>query len=310
MPTFARWSESLVRSRAGSCAVNEAAELPRVMRSELEGRRARVERGAIAVEQPQPLPFAPGTWNDWPPVAAHAVTRSQAGAVVAVQSRRGEPLIAFHRSGLGRVVAVTSGLGPWSPDWLGWHEWPQLAGGLSTWVSGVAPGGALGLSVTDLPRGLQVELDIPHGTEGADSGDLSIAVDTPATQGRSLLLDAVGPGRLRAWLPDAGPGLYTFVASTPRGTQRQLHLRRHRAENERWGNAPALDAWTTAGLISAWTPGSLSQHRDVRAGGGPVDRTLIGLALALFLSGVLIDRASLTLAGLGAALHRWRARSR
>ena len=41
--------------------VNEAAELPLVMRSALERRRARVERGTIAVKQRQPLPFAPGT---------------------------------------------------------------------------------------------------------------------------------------------------------------------------------------------------------------------------------------------------------
>ncbi|MDO9313175.1 MAG: VWA domain-containing protein [Burkholderiaceae bacterium] len=288
--------------------VNEAAELPVVMRAGLERRRARVERGTIAVEQRQALPFLPGTWKDWPAVTAHAVTRPRPDAVVAVQSQRGEPLISFRRSGLGRVVAVTSGLGPWTPQWLSWREWPQLAGGLATWISGTPQGGALGLSVSDLPGGLQVEADVP-GAAGPPDGDaLSITVDTPAAQGRLLDTDLVGPGRLRAVLPDAGAGLYTFVVSTPLGTQRQLHLRRHRGENESWGVNPALDAWTTAGLVSAWTPASLARHRGVDEEPTPVDRTLIGLALVLFLSGVLVDRTRLTVAGVREILGRLRTR--
>ena len=67
---------------------------------------------------------------------------------------------------------------------------------------------------------------------------------------------------MQATLPDAGPGLYTFLVVDFAGTQRQLHLRRHRAENEAWGTNPALDAWRTAGLIRDWDPGFLAHHRD------------------------------------------------
>lgn len=289
--------------------VNQAAELPFVMRAGVERRRARVERGTIAVEQAQALPFSPGAWKDWPAVTAHAVTRSQPDAVVAVRSQRGEPLIAFQRFGRGRVVAVTSGLGPWTPLWLRWQEWPRLAGGLADWISGAPQGGLGALTVNDLPGGLQVEADGPVEEGTLKPGSVSIAVNTPATQDGVLITDAVAPGRLRATLPEAGPGLYTFLVSTPRGTLRQLHLRRHRAESESWGTNPALDAWRAAGLIEQWSPSFLARHRDTELGRRPVDRSLIGLGLVLFLAGVLVDRTRWTKAGVRQALQRWPTRT-
>ncbi len=301
--------ERLVGGESGVVLrVNEAAELPLVMRAGVERRRARVERGAIAVTQRQPLPFSPGTLKDWPAVAAYAVTRPQPAASVSVQTERGDPLIAFQRSGQGRVVAVTSGLGSWTPRWLPWREWPLLAGGLTDWVSGSSQRGAVTLDVSDVADGLLVEADFRTGAGGADTDGVSIAVQTPTTQSQSLSMNPVAPGRLRATLPDAGSGLYTFLVSSSLGTQRQLHLRRHRAENETWGTNPALDAWRTAGLVSDWDPGFLARHRDSNRTRPPVDRSLVGLALALFLSGVLVDRAKLHKASVGSLLKGLRDR--
>jgi len=258
------------------------------MRAGVERRRARVERGTIAVTQRQALPFSPGSLKDWPAVAAYAVTRPQQSAVVAVQTESGDPLIAFQSSGRGRVVAVTSGLGSWTAQWLAWREWPLLAGGMTDWISGT-PQGAVALDVSDMPDSLLVEADV-RGAGTSDTDDVSIAVQTPTAQSRSLFMIPVAPGRLRATLPDAGPGLYTFLVSTSAGTQRQLHLRRHRAETETWGTNPALDAWRTAGLVGNWDPDVIARHRDRNRTRPPVDRSLVGLALALFLSGVLVDR--------------------
>ncbi|MBK9608874.1 MAG: VWA domain-containing protein [Betaproteobacteria bacterium] len=286
--------ERLVGAGAGLVLrAHQAAELPLVMRSGLERRRARVERGPIAVEQRQALPFAPRLLKDWPAISAYAVTRSQPHASVAVQSRRGDPLIAFQRSGQGRVVAVTAGLGHWAPQWLQWREWPRLAGGLTEWISGAPQAGALALAVADLPAGLQIEADLPAGWNPrsgwhVDHGDNTCCAKLVGVRGRSR------PGRLRAALPDAGPGLYAFLVSTSLGTQRQLHLRRNRTENEAWGTNPALDAWRTAGLVSDWDPGFLAQHRDSIRARRPLDRSLIGFAPALFLAGVLVDRARLS----------------
>ncbi|MEP7182732.1 MAG: VWA domain-containing protein, partial [Betaproteobacteria bacterium] len=268
--------ERLVGAEAGVVLrVNEAAELPLVMRSGLERRRARVERGTIAVAQRQALPFSPGTLKDWPAVAAYSVTRSQPTATVAVQTEHGDPLIAFQRSGQGRVIAVTSGLGSWTRRWPLWREWPRLAGGLTDWISGTPQGGAVALEVSDLPAGLRVEADVPAEAGRPKPDGVSIAVQTPTTQGQLVSTDLVAPGRLRATLNDAGSGLYTFLVSTSLGTQRQLHLRRHLAENETWGTNPALDAWRIAGLVSNWDPGFLAQRREVVRARPPVDRSLV-----------------------------------
>jgi hypothetical protein len=115
---------------------------------------------------------------------------------------------------------------------------------------------------------------------------------------------------MRAFVPEAGPGLYTFALSTPLGTQRQLHLRHHRAENETWGINPRLAAWTNDGLVGAWTPGELAPPpSDGSEGRLPVDRTLLALALALFLSGVLVDRTRLPRAFVSDRLRRLRTRT-
>ncbi len=271
--------------------VAEVAELPLVMRTGLERRRARIERGRIEVEQKLALPSQPGLLKDWPAIAGHAVTRAQADAVVAVQSRQGDPLIAWRRSGRGRVVAVTSGFGPWTPEWLSWREWPRLAGGLTEWVSGTSRGGPVALTVLDRARELVVEADLPFGADRIEGDAPSIVVDTPTTRGQALVTERIAPGRLRATLPDAGAGLYGFLVTTASGTQRYLHLRQQRAESATWGTNPALAEWRAAGLVADWDPRRLASSREVERGPRPLDRSLIVLGLALFFCGVLVDRA-------------------
>ncbi len=271
--------------------VNEAAELPIVMRSALERRRQRVERGAIAVAQREPLPFAPGTLQDWPAVAAYAVTRSQPAATVGVQSARGDPLIAWQRSGQGRVVAITCGLGPWTPQWSQWREWPRLAAGLADWISSGVQGPAV--AVSDLPDGTQIDADVGPATQGSALGSVSIAVKTPTSQQRSAIAEYVAPRRLRATLPDTVAGLYAVRVSTARGSERLLHLRRNRTETEAWGTNPALEQWKRDGLVGDWAPELLAHRRPADGAVRPADRSLVGLALALFCLGVLVDRTKL-----------------
>ncbi len=303
--------QGLVAARADAglvLRVEQAAGLPLAMRTGVERRRSRVERGAIMVQQRQPLPFPPGTWRDWPNLAAYAVTRSRPEAVVAVQSQSGEPLIAFQNFGLGRVVVVSSGLGPWAPLWSQWKQWPELAGGLATWIGG--SDGATTLTVSDLAGALQVEAEVRSGKGLSDAADVSIRVDTPGAQGQLLSMERVAPGRLRATLPSQGSGLYTFVISDSHGIRRHLHLRRDRAEHQAWGINPALDAWVAGGLVHRWHANALAGLRDESR--RPVDRSLIALALALFLTGVVLERASGKAFGRafgGPIVRRWRRRA-
>ena len=268
--------------------VGQAAELPLAMRAGLERRRARIERGPIAVVQAEALPFPPGRLQDWPPIAAYAVTRARPEAQVSVRSARGDPLIAFQAAGRGRVAAVPGGFGPWTPQWLSWPEWPRLAGGLADWSLGSE---AQPLRIADLRDRLCIEADQPFAAGALGAQALSVTVDTPRAQGQVLAMEPVAPGRRRALLPDAGPGLYSVMLADDRGVRQQRHLRQPRDETRTWGVSPALAAWQAEGLASAWNPRQLRATGDGVPARRPLDRSLLVLGLLLCLAGIVLDRA-------------------
>jgi hypothetical protein len=281
----------LVGGDAGTVLrVNEAAELPRAMRESLERRRARIEQGTIAVQQRQPLPFPPSTLHHWPDVAAYAVTRSRPQASVPVQSERGDPLIAFQAAGQGRVVAVTSGLGAWTPHWMAWSEWPRFAGGLLGWAVGRPGEGTLSLTGLDLPGAVQVDVDVGARSGWESGAGLSMTVTTPASGTRVVPAEYIAPGRLRARVAADGAGPYTIAVSTPMGSQRAVHLRRNSTELETSGTNPAIADWTRAGLIDPFDPASLDKRGVATDPRRAPDRSLVALALVLFLVGIVVDR--------------------
>jgi Mg-chelatase subunit ChlD len=271
--------------------VDEAAELPRAMSTGLERRRARIERGEIAVEPQQALPMLAIRDVRWPAIAAYAVTRLRPEASAWVQSTTGDPLIAARQVGAGRVVAVTSGLGSWTPQWLAWTAWPDLAGGLAAWVSGSRGAGPLALSVSDAPDGLLIEADLQVAGAWAPGEQATLSVVTPEGVSRSFEMSPVAPGRLQARIPETAPGAYTLVVSGPDGVQRALHLRSGWAEQDGWGEAPEVEQWLRDGLVRRWDPASPAGARLAAAAltANP-DRWLLGFALLLFCTGVVVDR--------------------
>lgn len=265
--------------------VAEAAELPQVMKRGLERRRARVERGDLAVQQVAPLPFAPGRFANWPAVAAYAATRAQPGATVVLQSARGDALLATWPLGRGRVAALATGLGAWSPRWAAWSEWPRWAGGLASWAAGSAEG-PWALSVVGEGPSMAIEL------EGEPAPGLTLAIDTPAAPGPVAVPQALVPGRLRALLPEAGPGLYTVRLGTPQGPRSWPVLRRAPDEAAQFGVAAELDGWRKAGWVQPWDAQQSPRTPPPHGGRPPPDRTLLALALLLSLAGVVVERAS------------------
>ena len=67
-----------------------------------------------------------------PPLLGVDVARAKPDATVALETENGDPLLAFRRFGLGRVVAFASDVeGRWSAEWLDWQDfgafWAQVA---------------------------------------------------------------------------------------------------------------------------------------------------------------------------------------
>jgi len=270
--------------------VAEAAELPIMMRQELENRRAPIERGRIAVRAQVPLPFQSSVKTAWPTVAAYDVTTPAPRALVHLESGRGDPLIASARAGLGQVVAVTSGLGAWTPDWLRWQDWPMLAGGLVEWVSSSGSAGGLSVAVTDLPRMLRVDVDLASDGRWSDAASGRVRVQHPSGRTTELPLEASAAGRMSAAIDDPEDGLYTLSVITPDAVERLVHLRAPRREFADGRSSPDIAAWEQAGLVREWSPAAF---RAVLGGLPPSERShdrAMLCALGLFLLGLLIDR--------------------
>ncbi len=270
--------------------VAEAAELPVMMRQGLENRRAPIERGRIAVRARQPLPFQSSVKTSWPTVSAYDVTTLAPRALVHLESGRGDPLIASARAGLGQVVAVTPGLGAWSPDWLRWADWPALAGGLAEWVSSPGASSGLPVTVTDLPRALRVDVDVASDGRWSNAASGRLRVQHPSGRITDTPLEGSAAGRLSAGIDGPEDGLYTISVIAPDAARRLVHLRTPRREFGDGRPNADIAEWTKAGLVREWSPAAF----QAALGGLPPternpDRAMI-FALGLFLLGLLIDR--------------------
>ena len=273
--------------------VAEAAELPSMMRQGLEHRRAPIERGRIAVRAKAPLPFQSSVKTAWPTVAAYDVTTPGPGALVHVESGRGDPLIASARVGLGQVVAVTSGLGAWTPDWLRWQEWPELAGGLVEWVSSSGFSSGLSVAVTDQPRRLRIDVDVASDGQWSNAASGRVRVQHPSGRITDTPLDTSAAGRLSGEIDEPEDGLYRFSVITPDGVRRLVHLRKPRREFGDGRPSPDIAAWAQAGLVREWSPEAFQAAvNGLSPNGRSPDRAML-FALGLFLLGVLIDRGKI-----------------
>ena len=293
--------ERLVGAEAGVVLrVNEAAELPLVMRSALERRRARVERGTIAVDAASALPFSPGTLKDWPAIAAYAVTRSQPDASVAVQSRT--------RRSADRIPKVRPGPRGCRDQRTGTLDPAMVAvAGVAAarrWSDGLdqrhTPGRSVALAVSDLPAGLQIEADVQaadgvaryrrrvHRGEDADrrrTGWWPRIMSPPAGCGRRCPTPV--PASTRSWY------LLRSVRSDNCTSGAIVRRTRLGARTRHWTHGGPTDLSAIGIRISLRNIATADRARH------PVDRSLIGLALALFLSGVLVDRTRLYEASVG-----------
>jgi hypothetical protein len=270
--------------------VAEAAELPSLMRSSLESRRAPVERGRFKVRERAALPFPIAAAAGWPPVAAYAVTSPRPTAAVHLESERGDALLASWQAGLGRVFAVTSGLGAWTPEWLAWSSWPALAGGLADALQLRGNASDSAVRVVDGAAGLRVDVEAAADGTWSTSGPTDARVRAPSGAEHRLLLTPRAPGRWSATLPGTMPGLYSITVVTPQGVQRVAHLRPAVPERGSLVPSAAIRAWQADELVRPW---SAAELRNVLAT-TPAERSpplgALALALLLFVLALLVER--------------------
>lgn len=286
--------------------VADVAELPALMQTEVGARRSAVESGPLTPVPVGPMPFlaaghhgrsldGPG---DWPAVEAYPVTRLRPGADLFLRAPNGDPLLASHFAGSGRVVALPAGLGPWTPAWPAWTHWGAFLGGLLQWAA-ADPTPGLHLEAEGAANRLVVRIDAVGAEDpGRDSpgdwrwdrganGTPRVEVRDPAGRWQEFDPEPTAPGRYEREFAAPQSGRYDIRARAG-GRSTSLALW-HQPPDEFLPVAPAqLDALAGQGLLRAWSPdagGLFPAHR--RRASRPL---LLALALGSYLLALAVER--------------------
>jgi hypothetical protein len=275
--------------------VRESASLPRLMRDEVGERLEPAQLGRFRPRPVTPLPFPSALAASWPPLTGYMVSRPRATASVSLESRRGDPILAFHHAGAGRVVALPAGLGAWAEAWLAWPGWPAFADGLLQWLARPVVNPHLDLRIADTPGGLAFELDATRQDGGWSAEPTAgVAVLDPAGREQALELSATAPGRYSGTLPTRLAGVHRVSVRV--GDQVLVRHTLRSADRELAVPAAPLDdlrRWQRAGLLELWP--QAAARRALRAPSPRVASRpwLAGLALLAYLLLVVAEETGL-----------------
>lgn len=271
--------------------VGRTAELPRLMRGEVESERAAVETGPAIPEAVRPLPFPTGG-TALPAWSAYAVTTARPEATVYLQSGKGDPLLAEWRAGAGRVLAVPGGFADWAPAWLARPGFGRLAAGLVDRVSAATADPGLSLRARSQPGRLEFEIDaLAAGqTEWADAPAAEVLVTGPSGMPASLSVPAAAPGLYRSSVPAGPPGIYRLAATV--GGRRAVAAVVYGMDGEADVSGEgdiAARRWIERGLIEHFPEGGIARLA-APSGAVSLRPLLLGIAGMAYLLLIIFER--------------------
>jgi len=266
--------------------VNQLADLPKLMRSEVERRLDPIAWGPLEPRIVTPLPFPlPAVAGDWPPLEATAVTRPRPGAVVHLESADATPLLVSHDAGAGRVAILPGGLGPWATAWNTWPGLPAFAAGLVEWLARPANDPRLQLRLSERPDGIAFEIDaLGHDGEWTTAPAATVRVTNAADIERSLEVTATAAGLYRGTLRAPLPGMYRVSATVDGRTVVRHALRSSNREFAIGSEVDGIDNWVEAGLTERWEDGALPEAFTPPSQAVLPRPWLSGLALSSYLA--------------------------
>jgi Mg-chelatase subunit ChlD len=291
-------------ARGSFSSVTALDALPELMQLEVERRRDPIHRGPVVPRVLEPLPIASMPAGPWPPLAAYPITKARAGAQVYLAAASGDPLLAGHGAGVGRVLVLPAGLSEWAQGWSSWAPWAKALGELIAWAGGA--GEPLAARMEPSPEGgarVLVELATPDG-RWSQAPSIALRVLDPLNQSQALEARAIAPGLYAAELGDTPSGPYRILADGGASSAQSIW---YQPEAELEPVDPS--AGTSAGLPGPWASGLEPTP------GLPLPRCTGGLptawviaALMLYLGLLLHERMSQRGAALAARVTwgRWR----
>lgn len=268
--------------------VGDLVALPRLVSESVGARRLTYEAAAVRPRKERELPFIDGSDAPWPYVDGYQVTRERADARVYLRSERGDPLLADHDAGLGRVAALPAGLGVDTPAWLQWSGWAPFLAGLVEWVGNGMGAERIHLSVDDGSGRPRLVIDaIDADGDWVSSETARVVLGDPF--GRETVLEAepLAPGRLGVELPLRQPGRHRISARL--GPLSANHEFIHDSPDEMdavsAGGARRSD-WLEMKLVTPWHAGDEAPISGAVA--SVPSRPLFVLAAAVLYLGIVI----------------------
>jgi hypothetical protein len=181
--------------------------LPQLVDVEVRQQRDGARGGPVRPVQAEPLPFPFEIDSDWPALLDYAITTARPSAAVPLRAPNGDPLLAWHHAGVGRVAVLTAGIGPWAPDWQRWSQLPALLSRLLGWAADNDEVDELTMRLVHGPAALRLQVDAADaGGRWSGAGLLRWEVRDPAGRWRRGLSPPKAPGRfeVRVQAPVAG----------------------------------------------------------------------------------------------------------
>ena len=264
--------------------VDRVAELPMLMRRELDQRRALLQTGPFLPEPGAMLPFLPDA-RDWPALPHYWVTRERAGATVHLRVQ-GDPLLATHFAGAGRVATLATRLDDWDALWREWGPASDFAGGLPDWLDARRGSAGLHLELVNLEGTTRLRLETDPDAPVQPG---RVWVEGPGGEHREVALEALAPGRYEAVPVLDVAGRYQALVQI--GEQQLSHAWLHLDEREfhpRPDGSARLQAWQDEGLLRPW-PARLPRG-GIAAGEGILRAPLLAIVLIAYLSLLLVER--------------------
>jgi len=268
--------------------VTQVAQLPRLMRQEMDARRSLTVSGHFTPVLSAPLSFMPNATPDWPAIEEYAVTRERPTAAVYLRVQ-GDPLFAARYAGAGRVAAITTSLDAWQALWNRWPDSGRFAGGLMDWLDAHNGPDMVHLNARQVGNGIQLTLETPASGDG-DEQDSGVFVKDPSGRTMRQELSARAPGRYAAHVVTALPGRYQAIVRV--GGHQLEHDWLYGGNDEFMPllpNAEGPSDWMRSGLLQPWAP-SVLQHFTGGANPGTARNPLLISAASLYLLLLLWER--------------------
>lgn len=148
--------------------------------------------------------------------------RTEATVVTALETPKGEPVLAHWRVGLGQVVVFTSDAsGLWSSRWIDWPGYAQLWTTITRFASRAPGSGQYDLTTTIRDGRMQVRVEVA-GADGTPLDLLSMpaTVYAPSGEAIEMTLTQTGPGTYDGSSPVHETGGHIVVISPWQGGRR------------------------------------------------------------------------------------------